>query len=390
MNSSILKNLKKNINMSIDNINKEINIRSRKLSFRDIIYCSSLMVTNNQSYDIINASLKINNIVDVSTCALIKYKNGIHNTYFNEINKNMISFIYEGQKNRIIAVDGTYINLLKSLINDGFKLSRNGNYCISLISTLFDVEREIPINYKLFINNSERDALIKQFKYLNKGDILIMDRGYYSKKLLYLLNNRSINIIFRLKNNLKQISSIKNKNDVITFIEYEGTKIKFRIIKYKINNKIYYLGTTIYDKNIKYFKDLYWKRWKIEINFRHSKYNLSMNNIKSKTKNSIIQDIYTHNFVFILSSYLQYCLQKNMNYSFKISTSSHLNITVNNILYYLLYKKATKNIINKLLTILNISKQVSIPIRSGRSYKRIKKRPTNKWCQYGNKYKMVK
>ena len=41
-------------------------------------------------------------------------------------------------------------------------------------------------------------------------------------------------------------------------------------------------------------------------------------------------------------------------------------------------------------SIINISKQTLIPIKNNRSYERIKKRPTNKWCQYGNKYKMIK
>ena len=40
----------------------------------------------------------------------------------------------------------------------------------------------MPINYKLSTHESERDALRKQFQYLKKTDILIMDRGYYSKK----------------------------------------------------------------------------------------------------------------------------------------------------------------------------------------------------------------
>ena len=110
---------------------------------------------------------------------------------------------------------------------------------------------------------------------------------------------------------------MKNKNDNIIFVKYSKKKIKLRIIKYVINKKVYYLGTTIYNQNIEYFKNLYWKRWKVEINFRYSKYNLSMNNIKSKTKNSIIQDIYIHNFMFIISSYLQYSLTDNLDNSLK-------------------------------------------------------------------------
>jgi hypothetical protein len=64
-----LKEFKNFLNTSINIINKEINIRFRKLSLKDIIYCLSLMIGNNKSYDIINASLKIDNIVNVSSRA---------------------------------------------------------------------------------------------------------------------------------------------------------------------------------------------------------------------------------------------------------------------------------------------------------------------------------
>ena len=65
---------------------------------------------------------------------------------------------------------------------------------------------------------------------------------------------------FRLRNNLRYLSRLKNKNDKIIILKYNGMKIDFRIMKYSINNKLYYLGITIYDENIEYFKNLYWKR----------------------------------------------------------------------------------------------------------------------------------
>ena len=92
---------------------------------------------------------------------------------------------------------------------------------------------------------------------------------------------------------------------------------------------------------------------------------------------TILQDIYIHNFIFTLSSYLQYYLQVDIDSSLKINTTSHLTIVINNILYILLYKKATKNTINELLTILDISKHVTNPIRNNRNYERIKKKPFN-------------
>jgi hypothetical protein len=382
----IVTKLKQVIQEVVHICTEEIKKRSRKLTFTDIIYCSCLMIGNNLSYATANAHLKIQKIVDTSTRSLVQYKNNIHNKFFNKINNDLLSFIYEKCERRILAVDGTYISLLKLLFNEGFSLSKSGNYCTALISTIFDVEREIPINYRLSTGKNERKTLIEQLKYIKSGDILIMDRGYYSHELLYRLNNLGIKVIFRLTTNLKNVSKMGNKNDVLGNIEYAETKIKFRIIKYTINNKKYYLGTTIFNENIEYFKNLYWKRWKVEINFRHSKYNLKMNNIISESKNGVLQDINIHNFLFIISSYLQYCLRENIDNSHKISTKTHLHLVTNYIIRLLLYKKCTDNNINEIIRILNISKNTLVPIQQNRSYERVRIKPSTKWNELGNRY----
>jgi hypothetical protein len=94
------------------------------------------------------------------------------------------------------------------------------------------------------------------------------------------------------------------KNDTCVVIKYGVDRINFRIIKYTIDDKLYCLRTTIHDEGIEYFRNIYWKRWKVETNFKYSKYNLSMNNIKSKSKESMIRNIRIHNFIFIIGSYL--------------------------------------------------------------------------------------
>jgi hypothetical protein len=386
---AVIRKLKNILQKCIYKYSKEIKFRLRNITLVDIIYCCCLVIGNNISYDNANTKLKIEGIVDTSTQSIINYKNNIHYEYFNKLNDDLLSFIYRNTSNRILAVDGTRISLLKLLSKDGFKLSRSKNYCTALISTIFDVKREIPINYGLSLRINERIILLEQLKYINRGDTLIMDRGYYSHNLLYQLNNAGIKVIFRSQSNLKHISKMKQKNDIIVFINYANTKIKFRILKYQIDEEIYYLGTTIYNHNIIFFKNLYWKRWKIEINFRHSKYNLKMNNIISKSKNAILQDICIHNFLFMINSYLQYELQKDIDIFHKINTTTHLDIITNYIIKLLIYKKCTDNNINQILKILNITKKSTILIRPDRSYPRKRIFPSSKWCEYGNKYGTV-
>jgi hypothetical protein len=385
-----IKDFKNFLNSTPKNINNQIKKRKDvKINFKDIIYYSSLLISNGYSFDSVNSYLKIKNILDVSQVALIKRKNNLNSEYFNDLNNNLLGYIYSDDDKKILAMDGTYIVILLSLSKENIKVSRNGNYCIALISTIMDIEKEIPINYSLFKNLNEREALIYQLKYLNPGDTLIMDRGYFSNEILMLLINNNINCIFRLKKNLNilgELINIEEENEITIDVLNDKNTIKFRIIKYYIENKYYYLGTTIYNKDISYFKYLYWKRWKIEINFRYSKYNLSLKTLKSKTFNGIKQDVLIIHFIFIICSSFQYLLQKEIKTNYKINTTLCLKIFINEVLYLFLYKSSTDKLINEILRILNIVKESPILIQTNRVYKRVKKRPSTKWCQYGNKY----
>ena len=63
--------------------------------------------------------------------------------------------------------------------------------------------------------------------------------------------------------------------------------VNYKTVSYKINDseEDYYLFTNLIYKTIEELKDLYWKRWKVELHFKESKYNLSLNNINLKTRN---------------------------------------------------------------------------------------------------------
>ena len=105
-----------------------------------------------------------------------------------------MDFIYnENDTPRIIAVDGTYIPLSINLKQYGFKTSVNNTYCTGLVSSLFDINKKMLINYRLCKKYNERKALMSQIGYLKPNDILIMDRGYYSKQLLFFLDDNNIN-----------------------------------------------------------------------------------------------------------------------------------------------------------------------------------------------------
>ena len=137
-----------------------------------------------------------------------------------------------------------------------------------------------------------------------------------------------------------------------TNISYNKKLIRFRILTYKIDNKQFFLGTTIMNHKINYFKNIYWKRWNIEIHFRESKYLCSLSNILSKNKNTVLQNIYSHNMLFIISNFFRYTLNKVLqDYVINFKNLNHL--LVNHILYFIFYKNI--NSLEKLLKQILIS-----------------------------------
>ena len=196
-----------NINDSIKTCNdkfiKRVNKnKSKQLTLTDLIFTSSHLV-HSSSYSISNSHLKIDGNKSVSNQSINKRRKNMDLSLLDDINNNMLNHIYSDHKNtkkykgRLIAVDGSQLNLNKNLHKEGFALSKNLNYCKTRLGSLFEIDKGIPINYHLSETLNERDILISQLDYVNKGDTLIMDGGYYSNKLINILIDREINFIFR-------------------------------------------------------------------------------------------------------------------------------------------------------------------------------------------------
>jgi len=214
--------------------------------------------------------------------------------------------------------------------------SKNETYCQGIISCLYDIDNKIPINYFLLKTKDEREAFRNQIKYLRCGDTVIFDRGYYSYDLIEKLELLGVNYIFRLKSNKKEVQ-IMNKSNINDYL-FLNKKINNRIVHYRINNseEDYYLLTNL-NKSLDELKDLYWKRWQVEIHFKESKYNLSLKTINLKKENSLMQEIYIHNLIFILYYYFKIDYTNPILKSkYKINNKVGIKIFSENIFYLLI------------------------------------------------------
>lgn len=387
MNIDKIKKFQKILNSNIKNINNKIIKRNRKLDFKDIIYGSIYKIVNNTSYEDVTFQINknfinknINNTVTKS--AFIQKRNDIPNEYFLNINNSFINYIYENiKKPRIIAVDGSFLNLYKSFDKYGYEYaSDNKSYCKAIISCLYDIENKIPINYYLFKKRDERDAFKEQIKYLRKGDTVIFDRGYFSYDIIDILNKKSINYIFRLKYNKKEVQLMKNNN--LNEYIFKNKNIDSKVVNYRVkdSDEDYYLFTNLIYKSIDDLKELYWKRWQVELHFKESKYNLSLNNINLKTENSLKQEIYIHNLLFILYYFLNIDNNNLIKTKYKINNKTGIKIFSENIIYLLIFQKLTNSCFQKIkkffdLILINV---IYIP-KIKPKFERKRKRPYGKW-----------
>ena len=374
MNFENLKLVKNKISQFLKNIKEEVVIRQSKITVQNILFGSLYKCMSNKSYDDVVSILNINNIdknIIFTKSAFIIKKNKINSSNFLNLNNYLINIIYKNNKPRLIGVDGSSLDLYKNFKKYGYRYASNKEtYCKGYLSCLFYIENKIPINYHLSKNIDERESLINQLKYINKNDTLIMDRGYYSDNLLKILNNLGINYIFRLKTNFNIVKNLEN-NDY-TFTE---DNIEKRVIKYTIKNEDYYLLTNLFNKTIEELKENYWSRWEIEINFKKTKYNLSLNNIKSKNENSLKQEIYINNLAFILYYFLKIdkiVIDKDNNdiKKYKINDKTGIYIFIEKISYIIINNRLTLNKYNLINKYLDIIKNNKFYIIKNRNFKR--------------------
>lgn len=349
-----IKKLKNCINNSFKIINKESCIRNRKILFSDVFYFINLYNSNqNATYDnVFNKLICEDTHNDISKNAFVKKRNDLAINYFENINNDLIKFIYKDlafdNKPRYLSVDSSNLYFLSKLSED-FKSNKHNTYTTGHLSCLFDIDLQIPINYNLSKSSNERELLIEQFPHIKKNDVLIADRGYYSDELINKFIDNKFNFIFRVKSNELKVK-IFNKLDLENNIVSEGDT-KHYLYEYSYNNQIHkfkiikyqtYINKDIEKENINELKEMknlykkniddYKKRITQLLNDKRNIIEENKNINKLIENNNIKKKIIKSNMI----------IKKNINEDI---------IKINNILdnYYIIYNKIKEkiNLINR-------------------------------------------
>ena len=349
-------------------------------------------------------------------------------TVFKKINQKIISIYaqhyqsdtYKWLGHRLFAVDGSKINLPRTLLSRDYKIqSKNANYPQGLVSCLYQVKSQMPYDFDLVSHKNERLCAQGHLKTLEKDDVVIYDRGYFSYIMLHQHFESKIQAVFRLQtNSLIVIDDFFNSSDTDTIVtilpssntqreikrkhpKLEVVPLQMRLIKYQIGDKVYCLGTTLTDQtkynNLQDFIDVYHERWGVEELYKVSKQIFNIEDFHAKSERGVKQEIFAH-FALITMNRIftnKTDIDLNLSISPDIDTKEHGNFTSKPLTHKI--KTNFKNCIHvfsrNLEELLLLKTKMNIVIdrtyrfiigrnqkeRPGRSYERKSMKPRSNW-----------
>lgn len=327
---------------------------------------------------------------------------------FDEFNKtNGTNKLLKGY--RLLAVDGTDLSIYADPDNTAtyYKHKDSKAYALMHLNATFDLlnRKFLDVVISPSREDCERSALIQMANnYANKEKpIFVCDRGYESYNTIAHIQNNDNKYVIRAKdihsNGMlkcfalpdcefdititRMITKRKTKevNANLDYYKYLNPKVKFdflepkskdlflmffRVVRFKISENTYETLITNLDNNefsSTELKEIYNKRWGIEIAFRELKYDTGLSAFHSKKEDYILQEIYAklimYNFCELIIS--QLIINDNKKHIYKVNISVATKICFD-------FYRSKKNIITQLLETL-IKRYIS-PVRPDRSFPR--------------------
>lgn len=368
-------------------------------------------------------------MIDKPVCAssVCEARQKLDESIFQELNDLVIvrweqevdeSNMWHGH--RLFAVDGSKINLPRQLLDYGYQLpSNNAYYPQGLVSCLYQLRSQIPTDFMLVNHGNERICVQSHLQTLEKSDVVVYDRGYFSYLLLYIHIEHQIHCIFRLQRGqtfkvIKEFWNSKDKDSIVMiypskttireikkqYPEIKVKPLKFRLIKYTIEGLTYCLGTTLigqkYPTHI--FPDVYHSRWGIEELYKISKQHIEVEDFHSKSERGVKQELYAHFFLItaarifenkaydniykdkqpITSSKCKEKERQQKRDSIKINFKNCLLVLARSLeeIFVQIPFESLKKTVNRILDSISRLKQ---KVRPGRHYPRRSRKPINKW-----------
>jgi hypothetical protein len=354
------------------------------------------------------------NIRQITKGAFTQSRAKLKHTAFIEMNDNVNQTFYDEapyivwHDMRLLAADGTRLMLPRhQSITDEFGQIGFGPYAdcqrsLAIGSMLYDVLNLLTIDAQLapYGSSSEKELLHNHLKKVKPGDLLLLDRGYPSVALMFLLKAKKIEFCIRMKEDWLSVKDFADSDQTQRIVKFKLSKkdknsplfedypelieqeIICRFISVALENgEKQILCTSLVDSK-KYlcedFGELYHYRWGVEEGYKLFKSRAEIERFSGKTALAVKQDFFAKVFMMSLCAVLAFPIEEkirkenqqsgNRKHSQKINRTSAFAL-LQNISIGLFIKRMVKKAIEAFDKITSKTKEI---IRPGRKFERKK------------------
>jgi hypothetical protein len=335
--------------------------RNRKITFKDLLVFiarggkSSLQRELDAFYKEVTQSEF--NVRKVTKGALSTARSHLKPEAFLEMNDNINETFYNEapyllwKSYRLLAADGTRLLLpshetvIEEFGEHEFGPNADSKRSIAIASLMYDVLNLVTIDAQLAAYSSnERELLYKHLPKAKKGDLLLLDRGYPSIALFYLLIAKGIEFCVRMKDDwwlaVKEFKESGEQEKIVRFKlpqkdrellkeypELFEQEIICRLVCVTVENgEKEILCTSLNDKENfphKDFKDLYHLRWNEEEGYKLLKARAELECFTGKTALAVKQDFYARVFAMSYSAVLAFPIEQKVRNEYNNSRNKN-------------------------------------------------------------------
>lgn len=356
------------------------------------------------------------NIRQATAGALTQARAKLNSKAFKRLNTLAVENYYQGadyykwEGFRLLAVDGSVLNLpfsqsiIEEFGSESYVQKASGQKSMARCSLLYDVKNQVTLDAQIAgYKVSEKALLKKHLENIERGDLVLADRGYASSTIVHWLSGQGADYCIRFvdykMNAIKQFLNSDEQDKEIEIYVNEKTRqkdglekvnspIKMRVVKIELESgQIELLGTSLLNKkkyNKSILKKLYYLRWGVEEAFKMLKSRIGLEHWSGKTARSIYQDFYAKTFMMTLCATLSHPIEQKVRqeykkektgnkYDQKINRTDAMSETKDNIIKIFL-QKTNQHIIDIMDEIVIASRTVIRPNRKSNRLKVVKKR----------------
>jgi hypothetical protein len=345
---------------------KGVFTRHRKLTVNNLIFIiinfkSSIQRELDSFFKAINQSDF--RIREVTKGAFTQARAKLNPEVFERLNQVAVDTFYQQAEcylwydKRVISIDGTRLmlpnhpSITKEFGQHGFGPKANSTRSLAISSILYDVLNQIVVDGKLApYNSSERELLIGHLDKLGPRDLLLLDRGYSGKWVLFLLLAKGIDFCVRMnKDWWLDALDFNTSSDIERIVKFKLPKkdahyldaypdmidqeITCRLVKVVLTNgENEILCTSLLDdEKYKYeeFGFLYGYRWNEEEAFKLLKSRIEVENFSGKTAVAVKQDYHAKLFLMTLCAAYAHPIEEKVREEYKADETRKFDQKIN-------------------------------------------------------------